>query len=124
VRFRTLAYGKPAVDGDTVIRFNLSHSGDLALCAITGEREIGVDIEQIRPDLDWESLARRFFSAEEVAARLRSILSGEWKALFAAGRAKRRISKRGGKVFHFLSTRSPFCLRLIDPSQNAGRSSI
>ncbi len=68
VRFRTLAYGKPAVDGDTVIRFNLSHSGDLALCAITGEREIGVDIEQIRPDLDWESLARRFFSAEEVAA--------------------------------------------------------
>ncbi|MFQ3632504.1 4'-phosphopantetheinyl transferase family protein [Roseiflexus sp.] len=68
VRIRTLAYGKPAIDGDTAIRFNLSHSGDLALCAIAGGREIGVDVEQIRPDLDWDRLARCFFSADEVAA--------------------------------------------------------
>lgn len=68
VRFRTSAYGKPAIDGTPFLRFNLSHSGDLALCAIAGEREVGVDIEQIRSDLDWEGLARRFFSAEEVAA--------------------------------------------------------
>lgn len=68
VRFHTSAYGKPVIDADTVIRFNLSHSGDLALCAIAGEREVGVDVEQIRPDLEWEGLARRFFSADEVAA--------------------------------------------------------
>lgn len=68
VRFRTSVYGKPVIDGDPVLRFNLSHSGDLALCAIAGEREVGVDVEQIRSDLEWEGLARRFFSTDEVAA--------------------------------------------------------
>src|SRR5215472_2261792 len=45
------------------IEFNLSHSGSRALLAFTRGREVGVDIEQIRNNLDFEALARRFFSA-------------------------------------------------------------
>ena len=48
--FRTAAGGKPHLDGSsgTSIRYNLSHSHDVALCAV-GTVELGVDIEWIRP---------------------------------------------------------------------------
>jgi 4'-phosphopantetheinyl transferase len=47
------------------IRFNLSHSGGIALFAFTRHREIGVDVEQVRRDSDLEAISRRFFSAHE-----------------------------------------------------------
>jgi 4'-phosphopantetheinyl transferase len=47
------------------IRFNLSHSGGNALFAFTRQREIGVDVEQLRRDSDLEAIARRFFSVNE-----------------------------------------------------------
>jgi 4'-phosphopantetheinyl transferase len=50
---------------DTGITFNLSHSGGIALFAFARQREIGVDVEQLRPDSDLEAIARRFFSARE-----------------------------------------------------------
>jgi len=66
--FRYGPYGKPALADAAVeggLRFNLSHSHELALYAFVGEQEIGVDIEHIRPLADWESLARQVFSARE-----------------------------------------------------------
>jgi 4'-phosphopantetheinyl transferase len=47
------------------ITFNISHSGGVALFAFTREREIGVDVEQVRRDFDLEGIARRFFSLHE-----------------------------------------------------------
>lgn len=47
------------------IRFNLSHSGEMALVAVTRGREVGVDIECVRNNISHASLARRFFAAEE-----------------------------------------------------------
>jgi 4'-phosphopantetheinyl transferase len=47
------------------IRFNVTHSGDIAMLAFTRQREIGVDVEQIRSDVEVESIARRFFSTHE-----------------------------------------------------------
>jgi 4'-phosphopantetheinyl transferase len=51
--------------GASEITFNLSHSGGVALYAITRRREVGVDIEQMRRNSDLEGIARRFFSAHE-----------------------------------------------------------
>ena len=47
--------------------FNLSHSHGIALYAITCGREIGIDIEYFRPDVEVEKLAERFFSPREAA---------------------------------------------------------
>lgn len=60
-------YGKPCLTfpAGLELRFNLSHSGDFGLYAVTWGREIGIDIEQIRPMADIEQIARRFFSARE-----------------------------------------------------------
>jgi 4'-phosphopantetheinyl transferase len=58
--------GKPALPGASRLRFNVSHSGDIALYAFALDCDLGIDVEQVR-DLDGlESVAARFFSAGEV----------------------------------------------------------
>jgi 4'-phosphopantetheinyl transferase len=46
-RFRTNTYGKPAVDPDCGLRFNLSNSTGLVVCLIARGAEVGVDAEPI-----------------------------------------------------------------------------
>lgn len=65
VRFAYGEQGKPRIAGDP-LRFNLSHSGGAALYAFSLDREVGVDIEALKPIDDCESIARRFFSQAEV----------------------------------------------------------
>ena len=56
------ANGKPFFPG-TGFHYSLSHSGTVALCAVA-DREVGVDVEQMR-ETDFLKLARRFFAPEE-----------------------------------------------------------
>ena len=66
--FRYSDKGKPALDGThatSPLRFNLSHSENVVLLAVAFGREIGVDVEYMRPDFELESIAQRFFSAAE-----------------------------------------------------------
>jgi 4'-phosphopantetheinyl transferase len=70
LKFRYGNHGKPALDAnapDSTLQFNLSHSGDLAIYAFSRGRELGVDVEQIRPQLASEDVARRYFASSEVA---------------------------------------------------------
>ena len=47
------------------LRFSVTHSKDRVLYALTRGGEIGVDVEQFRPGLDWRGLAERFFAPAE-----------------------------------------------------------
>ena len=60
------AHGRPmlATGG---IDFNLSHAGSLVVLALSTART-GIDVEATKRTRDWRSIARRFFSAVEVAA--------------------------------------------------------
>lgn len=65
LRFTTGPRGKPRLaDAAVDLRFNLSHSGDRALLAVTCGQEVGVDIEQERA-IGTTDLARRFFAPVE-----------------------------------------------------------
>ncbi|HSS65655.1 MAG TPA: 4'-phosphopantetheinyl transferase superfamily protein [Gammaproteobacteria bacterium] len=60
--------GKPYLGGrfaDAGIQFNMTHTSNMALIALTLKREIGIDIERIRHNLQWEKLVRRYFSPLE-----------------------------------------------------------
>jgi 4'-phosphopantetheinyl transferase len=62
--------GKPALRpeaGLPGLRFNLAHSSALALYAFALDREVGVDLEHVCPEIALEQLARRFFSPRENA---------------------------------------------------------
>ncbi|MGF1514012.1 MAG: 4'-phosphopantetheinyl transferase family protein [Elainellaceae cyanobacterium] len=50
------------------LQFNLSHSQNVAVYALTTEGAIGVDIERIRPVPKLARLARRYFSPQERAS--------------------------------------------------------
>ncbi len=48
IELRCGGRGKPMLaDPDAPLRFNLSHSGELALIAVAGGREVGVDVQAI-----------------------------------------------------------------------------
>ena len=66
--YRAARHGKPEFAGplaDRGLRFNVSNAGDRMLLGVTMERELGVDLEEVRPMSDALPIARRFFSAAE-----------------------------------------------------------
>jgi 4'-phosphopantetheinyl transferase len=66
IRLAIRPAGKPFVKApESDLRFNVSHSHDMALYAFARSGEIGVDIERKRPGVDIEAIARRFFSPRE-----------------------------------------------------------
>jgi len=69
VNFHYRVHGKPCVAPPCAnpVLFNLSHSGELALLAFARDREIGVDVERLRPRENLLPLAERFFAATECA---------------------------------------------------------
>ncbi len=70
LRFCYGPHGKPTLaegSGVDAFCFNLSHSQAVALYAITRHREVGVDLERLRPDLEGEQTAERLFSPREIA---------------------------------------------------------
>src|SRR6202021_913667 len=52
---------------DLSIRFNLAPSGPRVVYALTLGRDLGVDIERIRPEFGGFAIAERFFAPGEVA---------------------------------------------------------
>jgi 4'-phosphopantetheinyl transferase len=71
VAFRYSAYGKPALARPASagrLRFNVSHSGGLALYAFALGHDVGIDVERVCPLDDAGAVAERLFSPAEVAA--------------------------------------------------------
>ena len=66
LRFSYGPYGKPVLASEHALRFNLSHSHEVALLAVALDAELGVDVEHIRADFASEEIAQRFFSRAEV----------------------------------------------------------
>jgi 4'-phosphopantetheinyl transferase len=68
LQFLYSSNGKPVLanEGDW-LRFSVSHAADLALYAVSREREVGVDVERLRPDMAVDDIAERYFSVSELA---------------------------------------------------------
>jgi 4'-phosphopantetheinyl transferase len=68
LQFRYGHHGKPYLDkkdNPHSLRFNVSHSHEFALYALTCDREIGVDLEYVQPLQDIEQIAANYFSKNE-----------------------------------------------------------
>ena len=60
-------YGKPVLASPRGgVRFNVSHSGDVVLLAFGRGRDVGVDVERSERQVAWDTVARRFFSRQEL----------------------------------------------------------
>ena len=96
ITFENSPHGKPALAG-VMLSFNLSHSGELALVAVAGAGvELGIDIETVRRDLEFERLAQRFFAPGETAALLALPPEQRTDAFFACWTRKEAYMKARG----------------------------
>jgi 4'-phosphopantetheinyl transferase len=68
--FATGPQGKPELAGAFAgrLHFNLTHSADLALAAVSTAADVGVDVEKLRPSPNALALAERFFTPAESVA--------------------------------------------------------
>lgn len=100
-------YGKPALSeayNREPLCFNLSHSRELALYAVTQNRNLGVDLEYIRTGFPCEEIAERFFSPQENAILRTLPLDMKHKAFFTCWTRKEAYIKATGKGLSLPST--------------------
>jgi 4'-phosphopantetheinyl transferase len=94
LEFAYSAHGKPSIGG---LAFNVSHSNELALIAVTRGREVGVDIEWHRPDVDIPSVARSSFSAIELQALFALPTAEQFAAFYRIWARKESYIKARGE---------------------------
>ena len=86
ISFHHSRHGKPAVqanaDTSVDVRFSISHSADCLICAVSLGREVGVDVEVVRSDVDHLQLAQRFFSTREYEDIVRYPVNGQKERFF------------------------------------------
>lgn len=97
LRFTYGLHGKPSLAGEHALRFNLSHSHGMALFAFCRGRELGVDVEWVRADFASDAIARRFFSANEVAALCALPAQSRKEAFFSCWSRKEAYLKATGR---------------------------
>ena len=97
----TFAYGpkdKPRLVAklDSPLEFNVSHSGELILIALSRGRAVGIDVERIRPDVAAMDIADRFFSENERNALAQLDPAARCDAFFACWTRKEAYIKAQG----------------------------
>ncbi|MCD2450047.1 4'-phosphopantetheinyl transferase superfamily protein [Methylicorpusculum oleiharenae] len=65
LKFAKGQYGKPFLINDPELAFNVSHSANCLVVAVSRNCDIGVDVEAIKPRNNLQGLASRCFAAEE-----------------------------------------------------------
>ena len=78
------------------IEFNLSHSNEMALLAVAHRREVGVDVEHAREKFEFQEVAKRFFTAKEVAAMRGLPATLQRQAFFKCWTSKEAFLKAKG----------------------------
>lgn len=98
--FENTSLGKPFLvthNDHHLLSFNLSHSGSLALYAITQNRNVGIDIENVRDHLSIDEIALRFFSQNEI--KFLNEVSDKQEKFFQLWTRKEAFMKTNGKGF-------------------------
>lgn len=98
IPFAVNAHGKPALAAAPIdLRFNLSHSRDMALAAFTLGRAIGIDVEYLDPQIDIDSLSRHAFSRHEQQALFALPPADQRAGFFACWTRKEAYVKARGQ---------------------------
>jgi 4'-phosphopantetheinyl transferase len=69
-RFKTGSHGKPELTENPGLVFNISHCKGVIACSIAQAGELGVDVETTRRSADVLTIAKDYFSSEEVSSLL------------------------------------------------------
>jgi 4'-phosphopantetheinyl transferase len=95
LKFTSGEHGKPLLAGSPV-EFNVSHSGDLGLVAVSSSGPVGVDVEAPREMSAPMDLAARYFHPEEREAVERAPSSERHRVFLACWTRKEAVLKNIG----------------------------
>lgn len=118
IELRMGKHGKPALsENPPRLRFNLSHSGCLALVVVTAEREVGVDVEAEAPGRDFARLAE--IGLDEAAAAVVRASPPEWRAqaFYSAWVRREAVAKCFGTGLATPLPNQPVVVQSIDAGQ-------
>jgi 4'-phosphopantetheinyl transferase len=102
IRFSLGNFGKPGLTSETgfgILSFNLSHADDLAILAIAGDRELGIDLEKISEGLPYHEMARIFFSHHELEELITLPTGKQLAAFYRCWTRKEAYLKGCGRGF-------------------------
>ncbi len=93
-------HGKPRLSNadDSWLRFNLSHSGAIVVFAVARGRDVGVDVEEIRDDVDIDGISARLFTEDQrhqLAARPPQDRTPAFFAMWTSNEAYVKATGRG-----------------------------
>lgn len=100
LRLAVSALGKPELEAQALgptLQFNVAHSGDELLVALSPHHAVGVDIEQTRVVVDHEAIARANFAADEVRSLQRLPKPRQAEAFIATWTRKEAVVKALGR---------------------------
>lgn len=100
VQFAYNEFGKPCLAGGEVrsnLHFNVSHSGSAALFAFCAGYRLGIDLERIQPDCEWESIAKHCFAPMESRRLFSLSAKHRLRAFFLCWARKEAYAKATGK---------------------------
>jgi 4'-phosphopantetheinyl transferase len=124
--FEAGEHGKPRLRSHPHLHFNLAHSSDLLLLAISTAGEVGVDVERVRPLRDALAVARRFFTGREAAWLEQQDLPQRDTGFFHLWTRKEAVLKGSGmgiahglNALEFIEDGGAFCRRLTFPESSA-----
>ena len=125
-------HGRPHISGPVSapnLRFNLSHTRSLIACIVAPELDVGIDVEDCRRNISGPAIARRYFSAREVAAFERLTKNEHAAAFFEYWTLKEAYVKAVGRGISLGLARFSFelddrSLRVDDPERRPPRISF
>lgn len=100
IQFELGQYSKPRLAGTTLdngLVFNLSHSGTVALIAISKNRALGIDVEKINTKHNLQGMAQRCFSNQELNSWNQSADSDKTTEFYEYWCAKEAFLKATGR---------------------------
>ena len=101
IEFEYTTFGKPFVKNEDNIKFNISHSGNMAVFGFVKHVEIGVDIEKIKDNFDVLQLAQNFFSNSEIETLEKQPKEELQRAFFRCWTRKESFIKAEGSGLSF-----------------------
>lgn len=127
------AQGKPSLldERGSVhrLRFNLAHSDAVIVYAVSWQQEVGIDVEHIRAETSYETIAEQFFSPTEVAALRALPFTQQPQAFFNCWTRKEAYIKARGEGLSFpldefevsLASQAPVSLHVYNAPQESER---
>ena len=101
IPFKNGEFGKPYYDLKTKLKFNVSHSGNMAVIGFVLNDDIGVDIEEMKTDFEVFDIASNYFSNSEIDSLKSSPLENHINGFYRCWTKKESFIKAKAKGLSF-----------------------